>query len=219
MKLRSFGCSFTYGTDLDRDATHGVAASRHTWPALLARNLGLDYECMAWPGIGNLQILERVMAALQDPDPCVYVINWTWIDRFDYQAHGMPKWLTIRPNNTDSDAQFFYRNLHSQHSDQLRTLSYMTAALNLLQQRDVSYIMTCIDDLVWDTQWSHDSVKSMQQQLRNHCTWFDGKNFLQWSQHCGHAVSDNLHPLHAAHRDAVNYVTPLGSTFRTQKTV
>jgi len=216
MKLKSFGCSFTYGTDLDSAATQGNAASFQTWPALVARSLGLDYQCQAWPGIGNLQILQRLLSELANPESCVYVINWTWIDRFDYQAHGLRDWHTIRPTNSDLTAEVFYRNVHSQHCDQLRTLSYMHTAVSLLKQHQAKFVMTCIDDLEWDTEWSHDSVKVMQQDLRQHCTWFEGKNFLQWSQHCGHPVSDTLHPLHEAHRGAASIMTPLISIYKEQ---
>lgn len=217
MKLKSFGCSFTYGTDLDPIATRGSAASTLTWPALVARHLDLDYQCRAWPGIGNLQILERLLLELANPEPCVYVINWTWIDRFDYQAHGLHNWHTIRPTDSDLTAEVFYRDVHSQHSDQLRTLSYMHTALSMLQQHQAKFVMTCIDDLVWDTEWSRDSVKIMQQHLRQYCTWFEGQNFLQWSRHCGHAVSDTLHPLHEAHRGAANIMTPLISILKEQQ--
>jgi hypothetical protein len=56
MKLKSFGCSFTYGSDLHDCDIPQWGASRQTWPALLAKNHNLEYECHAHPGIGNLQI-------------------------------------------------------------------------------------------------------------------------------------------------------------------
>ena len=63
MKLKSFGCSFIYGTDLADDGRGFIAAtpSRLTWPALLAQNLDYSYECYARPGCGNLRILEKIL--------------------------------------------------------------------------------------------------------------------------------------------------------------
>ena len=62
--------------------------SRSTWPALLAQHLGFEYECWAQPGCGNLMVAEQVIHHLSlpnnDTQPAVFVINWTYSDRFDY---------------------------------------------------------------------------------------------------------------------------------------
>jgi hypothetical protein len=85
MKIKSFGCSFIFGTDL-ADETRGepyAQSSQLTWPALLAQDLGLEYECHARPGSGNLRILEKILS-ISIQTPATFVIGWTWIDRFDY---------------------------------------------------------------------------------------------------------------------------------------
>ena len=87
MKLKSFGCSFIYGSDLaDASINPGnLIPSNHTWPAHLARLQNRDYECYAKPGSGNLQILEKILTQASDKDKHdLFVIGWTWIDRFDY---------------------------------------------------------------------------------------------------------------------------------------
>ena len=63
MKLKSFGCSFIWGSDLPDDGRNlpRATASRLTWPALLAQDLEYEYECHARPGAGNLQITERLL--------------------------------------------------------------------------------------------------------------------------------------------------------------
>ena len=63
MKLKSFGCSFIFGSELHDDGYGGPHAtpSQHTWPALLAKDLGYDYQCYARPGSGNLRILNEVL--------------------------------------------------------------------------------------------------------------------------------------------------------------
>ena len=87
MTLKSFGCSFIFGSELADDGRDGPYAtpSQLTWPAHLSKHLSRDYQCYARPGAGNLQILEQLLnqSAIND-DTDLFVIGWTWIDRFDY---------------------------------------------------------------------------------------------------------------------------------------
>jgi len=85
--LKSFGCSFIFGSELlDSDIDSVICTpSQHTWPALVAKHLDFEYECYASPGSGNLQILERLLNQLPTiTSSDVVIIGWTWIDRFDY---------------------------------------------------------------------------------------------------------------------------------------
>ena len=135
MKLKSFGCSFIFGTDLDDD---GRAASNLTWPAQIAKKLNYQYECYARPGAGNLQIMEQVLNQCEDPEPVMFVIGWTWIDRFDYyNAHWNPQqslspWQTIMPIDQDTLANTYYRDLHSEYRDKLTNLTYIKLVLDTL---------------------------------------------------------------------------------------
>ena len=63
MMLKSFGCSFIYGSDLSDDGKGFPLASpsKLSWPSLLAQSLNYTYECYARPGSGNLRILEKVL--------------------------------------------------------------------------------------------------------------------------------------------------------------
>ena len=76
MIVKSFGCSFVFGTDLPDAASQEVCAkfSRLTWPALIAQHLNFDYQCYAKPGSGNLQILERLLSQPPTSDNDLYII-------------------------------------------------------------------------------------------------------------------------------------------------
>lgn len=97
MKLRSFGCSLIYGSELSDErfwipAKQTLKYSLLTWSAHLAQHLGYLYRCHARPGSGNLQIAERVLtqlaASVANNESAFYVIGWSFIDRFDYvDAH------------------------------------------------------------------------------------------------------------------------------------
>lgn len=210
MKLKSFGCSFIYGTDLADDGRGfaRAAPSKLTWPSLLAQKRQWEYECFAWPGAGNLQILEQVLNQLADPEPSVYVIGWTWIDRFDYTATDAARpWRTIMPVDTDHTAEVYYKNIHSEYRDKLTTLLNIKTAIDTLQQRKQRFIMTAMDALAFDRRWNTSAAIA---ELQNYCepyiTSFEGKNFLDWSRSQGFEISPGWHPLEAAHRGAADLV-------------
>ena len=206
MKLKSFGCSFVFGNDL-ADANDGatqllIQPSLSTWPALLARHLGYDYECHAWGGLGNLQILERVLGQ-SHTEPALFVVNWTWIDRFDYVQAQDNAWNTIRPTCTTEQAEYYYRHFHSQYRDKLTTLIMIRSAIDTLQQHGHKMIMTYMDDLIFETEWhTSPAVLELQNYIRPYMINFDGQTFLDWSRQKGYAVSEKWHPLEQAHEQA-----------------
>ena len=213
MKLKSFGCSFVFGTDL-ADANDGgtqllIQPSNHTWPALLAQHLGYDYECFAWAALGNLQILERVLAQANS-EPAMFVVNWTWIDRYDYVSD-QETWQTIRPTCDHAQAKYYYRHFHSQYRDKLTTLINIKLAIDTLKQHGHRVFMSHMDDLIFETQWhTSDAVTELQNYVRPYMVTFEGKTFLQWSRDQGYHVNERLHPLEDAHQAAADYLIGQG---------
>ena len=88
MKLKSFGCSFIFGSELSDITIKSKKYSQLTWPALTAQRLGLEYACHARPGSGNLQILNNILDQVALDHKDTYVINWTFCDRWDYMYAG-----------------------------------------------------------------------------------------------------------------------------------
>jgi hypothetical protein len=207
MKLKSFGCSFVYGSDLDQPATQGLQPSTHTWPALLAQQLGYEYQCHARPGVGNMQIFDTVLREIHSNDQSIFVIAWTWIDRHDFQASGKAQWSTLRPTTESDLATVYYRDLHSQYRDQLQSLAVISTACALLKSHNIPFVMTAMDDLLWEQRWnSKQHLVSLQKRIRDCVTDFDDANFLNWSRRQGHDISKNLHPMHSAHQAAAEYI-------------
>lgn len=226
MKLKSFGCSFIFGTDLHDDGRDGpwATSSQFTWPALLARELGYEYRCKARPGSGNLQILERLINSIAlDTSPTLFVIGWTWIDRFDYISENAPIWMpsrspvnwtTIMPIDTTDVAKLYYRDLHSEFRDKLVSLQCIKTAIDLLKARNCQFIMTCMDSLVLDQERNvSPSLKFLQDEIRPYLSDFDGKNFVDYSRDRGHEISATMHPLESAHEDAARLVLDNLSNF------
>lgn len=209
MKLKSFGCSFIFGTDLRDDGRTGAWAvpSKLTWPALLAQHHQWDYECFARPGSGNLQITEKLLNQMIDPTPAVYVVGWTWIDRFDYTAADTQKWHTVMPVDTDSTAETYYKHLHSEYRDKLTTLLNIKLSIDTLKSHGHQFVMTYMDDLMFDTRWNTSpAVSELQRYCEPYMTRFDGKNFLEYSKEKGFEISQTLHPLENAHQAAFELI-------------
>lgn len=217
MKLKSFGCSFIFGSELSDDGSHTNYDhySRLSWPALLAKTLGYDYDCYARPGAGNLRILEAILSQAESNENDLYVIGWTWIDRFDYKIddavpvyrRDATGWSTILPNDSNKQAEFYYKHLYSQFTDKLTTLAYIKLAVDTLNQKNIPFIMTYMDDLIFESQWhSTPAVAGMQNYIQPYVSTFQGKNFIDWSRDQNLPVSQSLHPLEAAHQAAADLV-------------
>ena len=211
MNLKSFGCSFIYGSELsdNRKNDRYATGSKLTWPAHVARHLNYPYLCYARPGSGNLQIAERALTHLATNEHALYVINWTYIDRFDYSNvdtqskwPGIP-WSTIMPIDTTSTAAFYYKELHSEIRDKLTTLMYIKLVIDALLQKNCPFIMTYMDDLIFDKRWHiTPAITDMQEYIKPHMTTFDDLNFQQWSKKNGYPITSIGHPLDEAHTAA-----------------
>ena len=217
----SFGCSFTFGSEL-ADIRHrrDLEFSRLTWPALIAQRLDWDYNCRAYPGRGNLYIAHAVLDELDAADrETLFVINWTWIDRFDYFAAEDDSWRSILPNDGNKAAGYYHRWLHSQRRDKLTSLINAVLVLKTLRERDIPAVMTCMDHLMLDTHWHQDSaMRHLQAQLTPHIRDFQGRDFLSWSRANRYAITDLWHPLEQAHQAAAELMLPVVENVKAQNT-
>jgi len=216
-RLQSFGCSFFFGTDLGDENT-GVreegatttnrAASKKTWPAIIAKTLGLRYECYAWPGTGNDQIAKSIIANVKEG--CVVLINWTYIDRFDYinslltlPDGSTDQELSICPGDNNSTARVYYDNFHSERQDKWRSLQSIYSTHQYLKSKNIKFISTYMDNLLFDTKFhSPPYIRNLQNQLKNELHRFARYNFVEWANKRNFEISDNNHPLHEAHERA-----------------
>ena len=201
MKITSFGCSFLAGDEL--------ADPTQTWPAIIADRLGVDHENHSRGGSGNLHILNQILS--HAGDDCICVVNWTYIDRFDFCSFKTEQWETLRPVLDHEHANFYFQNLYGQYRDMLSSLIYVKTAMDFLNQRHVPFVMTYMDYLLFepvDPGW-HDptSIQYLQEYTRSSMCDFGGKNFLDWSLDNNFAIGKNSHPLDRAHQSAADYWT------------
>jgi len=208
-KIQAFGDSFFYGSDLpDCDGSGTFEHSNLTWPALATKKLGLDYECWSLGGCGNGVISSNVIR-LSSKNSLV-LINWTWLDRFDYNdATGNP--LTIRPGNDDEISKFYYKKIHSDIVDKFTTLSLIHSTHSYLKKQGIKFISTYMDTSL--TKINPDwflSCKILQEEILPELHSFpDKQTFLEWSRANGYPESEGWHPLEEAHEKAAEYWLPI----------
>ena len=212
-KLKSFGCSFVFGSELhDVGLEHPLLyPSNNTWPALIAKKLNVKHQCHALPGQGNFKIYCDILANSYCNDDSIYVINWTWIDRFDY-VDFQENWQTLRPAQENEIQEFYYRNLHSQLQDIIANASWIVSAAEHLTSLGCPFVMTYMDQNLLtpiDPNW-HDPryLEILQQKLSKILVNFEGMNFLDWSKKNSYPISQDWHPLEAAHQAAAAYWLP-----------
>ena len=221
MKIKSFGCSFIFGSDLkDCDSKPPwPQGSKSTWPALLAQKLDASYECHARPGSGNLQITERILNQLPASKDDVFIIGWSWIDRFDHYQEINPwqPWKTLLPGESDKLSQTYYKYLQTEYSDKLNTLIKIKLVIDILTQHRVRFLMTYTDRLMFDQQFNTSpALTHLQSFILPYMTLFEGQTFLEWSKQKQFAQSTTWHPLEEAHSAAAEHMI---SFFDKQKIV
>jgi len=224
MKIKSFGCSFIYGSDLfliEKENTGtGDYLSHGTWPLLLANHYKTEFENYAWPGIGNLRILEQILTQAELSDPAFFIINWTWLDRFDFIALLDENWHTLRPDGDTSLHKTYYKQLYSQYHTMLTNASYILTAINVLNTKQIPFCMTVMDTTLFDPidpGWQNSyALRALQSLIKPYIHWFDDQDFLSWSKKNKYPISATLHPLDEAHQAAANYMIKI---FDTQKTI
>jgi hypothetical protein len=209
MKLKSFGCSFIFGSDLP-DSYDLTTGSKHTWPSIIAQQRNLDYECYAKPGIGNLQIMNSVLEQAHLNDPAIFIINWTWLDRFDYLNPINDRFTTLRPDGDQFEHRLYYRYFYNDFHSILVNASYLISTISILESQKIPFFMTAMDKALTNSLDQHwldpRAIRMLQKKLQPYINWFDGKSFLDWSRDRGFPESKNWHPLEEAHSAAADYL-------------
>jgi hypothetical protein len=208
MKLKSFGCSFIFGTELSDITNRTKKYSQLTWPAVIAQRQGLEYGCYASGGSGNLQILNNILDQVSQHSSDVYVINWTFVNRWDYMYAGNNQWHSVLPWDQHERAEFYYRHFQADYTDKLNNLIWINTAVQALKAANAKFCMTYMDQLLFESRWNTSpGIAQLQQKIAPHLHLFDGVNFVEWSQRNGYAISAEYHhPLEQAHSAAADYL-------------
>jgi len=206
--LVSFGDSFTYGTELSDCVNQH---SNKTWTALCAKDLGLIYQCLAKGGWGNQAISHEIFrkySESQYKNKNFYVINWAWIERFDYIDIDSNDWKTVHPRHENLLSHFFYRHIDNQNWNLIRNLQIIYSTIKFLESQGCDFFMTCIDDNLFGENYSNNhasTILTLQSLVKPYIHTIEDKNFYSWSMEKKFPNGPNGHPLEQAHAAASEY--------------
>ena len=114
MILVAGGDSMVWGCEL-ADSPHGGLGghSQKTFPALLANDANMHYQCAAYPGNANNAIARSIITQIeQDPQPKIVLVVWTFTQRvefrFSYLKNNLPtsSWYSINSWHCDDKFKF-----------------------------------------------------------------------------------------------------------------
>ena len=227
-RVTAIGDSFTRGDELADcpDYPSDGKGSHMTWPALIAKSINAEYKCMAVGGKGNQWTSWVVAKKICDAHeygntPSLFIINWSWFERFDYVNIDDDLWVTTHPRHDNKLDHYFYRNLDSDLWNLFRNLQQIHSTISLLKQHNIDFIMTCLDptyntnvkDFRSDSfvqgirgQAWHTVIAQLQEQVLPYIIEFNGMGFLDWAKHNNYQLGPNGHPLEEAHAAAAEYV-------------
>lgn len=224
MILVAGGDSFVWGSEL-ADSPNGKpnGYSRHTFPALLAKQSGMDYVCAAYPGIANNAISRTAIDALSKIDDDKFLlVEWTYPTRCEFRIKD--SWVSINSWHTtagefsksyfkhagDSEYYEIYSILKEivflQYYCMINKIPYMfmTADNHFFQHEN--YIRSCDPGLTnlynqinWEN-WFWFDAGSQENETRA------PRGFYQWAIENKYKVGPQLHPLEAAHIDAAKLI-------------
>ena len=215
-KIVSFGDSFVFGSELKNNND-----GSQSWIGQTAKNLSFDYQTHAVPGCGNDHIARQIYShfASNSAQDTLAVINWTWMNRWDFYIVEHETWITLGPtcvpdklkhlvDQTEAvDMIEFYQDRANSSLlwNKFRNLQTIYAVQSYLKNQNIANIQTYMDDHLFNTEYhAPDYVQQLQHLVQPEMQSFEGKNFVDWSHSHGFAVTETLHPLEDAHRAACN---------------
>jgi hypothetical protein len=228
----AFGDSFTWGTDLKDTLSNEEYVkkygkrkhkkydpySKHTWPALLTKDLSIDlnnYINHSRPGYTNQSIARKFFKVLCDEqdklnENMLVILNWTWINRWEFYDAEKDKWYMMRPSGSSKKElhNIYFKYMQSEVWDKWESLKSIALVHKTLKERNIKFIATCVDKLIIDKEYNAPNyVQSLQDEISRDLLWFDNKGFYDWAKENDFPISkEGGHPLEESHQAAFEYI-------------
>lgn len=161
-KIVSFGDSFIFGSQIAKNDFGQLA-----WPGLIANDLGVAYQTLAVPSVGNEQIARQIYTYFSENPAydCLAVINWTWTMRWDFYLVNSQSWISLGPTcmpeklhgQVDQDQAKRLLDFYADYAGNsdlwnlYRSLQAILSAQTYLKSLNVTNIQTYMDYSLVDT--------------------------------------------------------------------
>ena len=214
LKVISIGDSFLYGLELQ---DWGSQPSQLTWPALYAKYLQAEYQCLAKSAHSSQYVLRTLLASLHEQtQPCFYIIHWPSAIRTEYFSKTANDWVQITGtsimNRVEGESELvqkaYYSIVNSLLGDKLHNLLMIYTAVQALKSSHHKFAMSVVDeqDFLYNKDlYDPEYVTFLQTHTEKYIHWFDGMTFHAWSKHNQWPEGPWGHPLEQAHAQAFEY--------------
>lgn len=212
----SAGCSFIHGSELGDE----VPYSQSTYPALVAKQLGTSYDCLAYPSASNQGIANKILQHKPEPNT-MYIVQWTYPSRFGVNLNFELKdknnkatnWFDLAPNSWDYNPKAF--DEYTEYSKQLIDMEIPELSEQYYKYtgNDKQFMFQtelCVKAVQQhcnetDSKYLFYTATSELLQIKD-VHGFDQSGFVEWAQKGGYKHGTYKHPLHEAHSDAASYL-------------
>jgi len=134
-RLIAAGCSFTFGEgfpDCMNPPNGGLPPfpSKHAWPSLVSKRLGMEVINLGVPGASNRAIANKILNFNFLPDD-ILVILWTECNRssiFKFNNTPDPDKISIQPHMRNKINKVYYRHLHDYYNSFLESIEQINLA-------------------------------------------------------------------------------------------
>ncbi len=198
--LIAAGDSIVFGSELSDEY---LTPSNLTFPALYAKQLNLEYKCLAYPGISNSTIARTVISFLEKNIADIVIVCWTFPNRQEF--HFNNKWTTLNGwiHNPDGEyskevvdfSKTYFNLAHSDYYEKYAMLKEILLLQNYLKVKNQRYIFTANTRIDFSN-CDYNSAVDWSQWV-----WFNGEGFWDWANRQKFPKGPEGHPLEQAHEE------------------
>jgi hypothetical protein len=212
-QIVSFGDSFVFGSEQKNNDDGALG-----WIGRAAGKLGCEYHTSSVPGCGNDHIARQIYTwfSKNSAKDTLAVINWTWMNRWDFYIVEHETWITLGPTCVPEKLKHLVERTQAQDMidfyktranssiawNKFRNLQTIYAVQSYLKQKNINAVQTYMDYELFDqTYHAPDYIQELQALVKPAMQLFEGKNFVDWSRNNGFEVTPapGDHPLESAH--------------------
>lgn len=209
-KLFAFGDSYTFGHELEDCPTNDFKTpSQLSYPALVAKKLGLCYECFAVGSFANNAITRQLTETLDDiSNDDMVLIMWTHPHRREFLFDGDFGYRSVSPSSVDVPFyKEYYKHIDSSLNYHVNLSLYdILVAQYLLESKKINYVFLAADsDLSLSVATNMHGTSTLVNQI-NLDNWlmFDGNvGFCEWAKN-DLKLKFYVHPPELAHEELSN---------------
>ncbi len=217
-KIVAYGCSFTFGEELDDlpdwfndksdkrnympDKLIYHKPSKKSWPYVMGDILGYEVENYGWSGGSNDRIFRMIFEHIFNNDKkSTYVVQWTFPHRTEVWSEENQYYIGLVPTLIDShiDCKRYYKHYYDEIDTRNKLRRFIWSVDSVCKQLGheiIQFMPIGVEDLNWDGV----QVDNKFTPLNNLPDSFLDTNTIR------EKVNYKIHPTEDGHRELAKYI-------------